>query len=219
MLTCKRKPSSFGQDGRRLKTCCPTTTRQLQYRPRVQTNKSTANLFSRSNNDALLLKIVERAPILCGLNVPSSKLYNTPFQRPMIKRRSYGTDADVALKKSTLGQKKRMDGMKNLLARAGKGLDYKMRRVEEEGGDSDDSDKSDEEEEEKEKEKPFEPLMVWKSPHNGGEALGLPARMCVYYITYNLLQYISIATLYSLDNYSFSFTSLLYPLCIMHYVF
>ena len=41
------------------------------------------------------------------------------------------------------------------------------------------SGKSDESEieEEKEPERPFEPLMVWQSPHQGGEAKGLPPRL------------------------------------------
>ena len=67
--------------------------------------------------------------------------------------------------------------MKKLMARAGKGLTYRLpeTNVMEEGesGSEDDDDEEDEEEK-KEDEKPFEPLMVWQSPHNGGESLGLP---------------------------------------------
>ena len=64
--------------------------------------------------------------------------------------------------------------MSKLLARAGKGLSFKLpergNRNENESGDSD----TEKEEEEEEEERPFEPLMVWQSPHNGGEAVGLP---------------------------------------------
>ena len=62
------------------------------------------------------------------------------------------------------------------MARAGKGLSYRLpERVG--GGDEDCGGRGSEEEVEKEVERPFEPLCVWQSPHNGGEALGLPARM------------------------------------------
>jgi len=109
-------------------------------------------------------------------SLPLGGLTTNKFKRPMIKRRSYDKNADVALKKSSLGQKKRMDGMSKLLARAGKGLSYKlqpMNRLEDcDGSEGDDS--QGESDEEKEDEKPFEPLMVWHSPHNGGEAKGLP---------------------------------------------
>ena len=97
----------------------------------------------------------------------------------MIKRRSYDKRADEALRTSTLGQKRSLDGMAKLMARAGKGLFYKLpqhQRSKEEGGTSDESDSD---EEEKEPERPFEPLCVWKSPHDGGEAKGLPPRLYV----------------------------------------
>ncbi len=69
--------------------------------------------------------------------------------------------------------------MSKLLARAGKGLRYKLpeRNGDGDGDDSDDGEKEEEEEEEQEEDRPFEPLMVWQSPHNGGEALGLPPKM------------------------------------------
>ena len=46
-------------------------------------------------------------------------------------------------------------------------------------GDNSDSnsDDSDDDDKKKEDERPFEPLMVWQSPHNGGEALGLPMQL------------------------------------------
>ncbi len=69
-----------------------------------------------------------------------------------------------------------MDGMAKLMARAGKGLSYRlpqrMNVMDDYGSDS-----GSEEEEEKEDDRPFEPLMVWESPHNGGERLGLPNQL------------------------------------------
>jgi len=170
MLTTKRRKSSFGKDGRRLNgdsSACSSAL-PFTYRPR----QSDTNLLSRMNNNPLC--VVKRAPILSGLSVPSSKLC-TPFRRPMRKRRAYDKNADVALKKSSLGQKRRMDGMKHLLARAGKGLKFKLRRVDDENRDSDAE--SAEDESDNEEETPFEPLLVWKSPHNGGDAIGLSGRM------------------------------------------
>jgi len=96
----------------------------------------------------------------------------------MTKRRSYDKNAELALKTSSLGQKRRMDGMAKLMARAGKGLSYQLpggnRR--ENAGDADGSSGS-ESEEEAEEERPLEPLMVWKSPHEGGLAKGLPPKL------------------------------------------
>jgi hypothetical protein len=66
-----------------------------------------------------------------------------------------------------------MDGMSKLMARAGHGLTYKLpRRGLSEGGSDDES----EGEVEKENERPFEPLLLWTSPHEGGEPVGLPPR-------------------------------------------
>jgi SNF2 family DNA or RNA helicase len=69
-----------------------------------------------------------------------------------------------------------MDGMSKLMARAGKGLSYKTPRIHDPNNDHG-SGSEEEEEEEQEEEKPFEPLMVWQSPHNGGECLGLPSQL------------------------------------------
>ncbi len=97
----------------------------------------------------------------------------------MTKRRSYDKTAELALKSSTLGQKRRFDGMAKLLARAGKGLSYQLpgggakNKDGECSGTSDESDSD----EEKEADRPFEPLQLWKSPHEGGEARGLPPRL------------------------------------------
>jgi len=70
-----------------------------------------------------------------------------------------------------------MDGMSKLMARAGKGLSYKLPSHNDPNRDGEDSDEEGEEEEEKEDEKPFEPLMIWQSPHNGGECVGLPKQL------------------------------------------
>jgi SNF2 family DNA or RNA helicase len=107
---------------------------------------------------------------MCGLSVSNS--LDKKFQRPMVKRRAYEKGADEALKKSTLGPR-RSFGMNNLMARAGKGLDFKspFRK------DGDVAENDEENEDEKESDRPFEPLMLWKSPHQGGPAKGLPSRM------------------------------------------
>jgi hypothetical protein len=96
----------------------------------------------------------------------------------MIKRRAYDKNSDLALLNSSLGQRRRMDGMVRLLARAGKGLHFKLTEKTETGNDTDDTCDSDEDEnDDKEEDRPFEPLMVWKSPHQGGELKGLPPSM------------------------------------------
>lgn len=91
----------------------------------------------------------------------------------MIKRRAYNRNADEALKNSSLGQRRRMDGMSRLMARAGRGLTFKLpqRGLSEVG-----SDEESEEENQKENERPFEPLLLWTSPREGGEPIGLPPR-------------------------------------------
>lgn len=116
--------------------------------------------------------IVQRAPLFNGLSVTSNI---KPFQRPMLKRRAYGRNADVALKQSSLGGRKRMNGMAKLLARAGRGLTYKLPSRKTDGSDDDNSE-DEEEAKSKEPDRPFEPLRVWHSPHNGGDAKGLPPR-------------------------------------------
>ena len=75
-----------------------------------------------------------------------------------------------------------MGGMAKLMARAGKGLAYKLPQRDD--GDGTESCTEDEEEEDKEPERPFEPLCVWKSPHLGGEAKGLPSTMSVNFIVF-----------------------------------
>ena len=97
------------------------------------------------------------------------------FQRPVQKRRAQLKIADQALKQSSLGQRRRLDGMAKLQARAGRGLTFKLakRTVEKDGTES----SSGEESEEEEEDRPFEPLLVWQSPHQGGECKGLPSRL------------------------------------------
>jgi len=135
---------------------------------------------SCSNNGSIVCKtssklfqpgvkiIVQRAPILNGLTTPAGLAKK--FQRPMLKRRAYGRNADDALKRSSLGPRKRMDGMAKLMARAGRGLSFQLSsRTSLKNA----SDGSGSEDDEKEPEQAFEPLRVWESPHNGGEAKGI----------------------------------------------
>ena len=120
---------------------------------------------------------IQRAPMMTGLSVGAG--VRKPFQRPQLGRRAYDKNSEAALKRATLGQKRRMDGMSKLLARAGKGLAYKT-PGRARGGDDDGSGGSADEEEADEDsllaqlERNYKPLMVWQSPHNGGEARGLP---------------------------------------------
>jgi len=68
-----------------------------------------------------------------------------------------------------------MDGMAKLLARAGRGLLYKLpQRNEEKDNDSGTDDDSNDEEDTQEEDRPIEPLCVWPSPHQGGPLKGLP---------------------------------------------
>jgi hypothetical protein len=157
----KRTSSSFAPDGKRLqcsavvRTACQPTSCH-----------SSDKLFR-----AGVKLVVQRAPVISGLSIPAG--LQKKFQRPMIKRRAYNRNADEALKNSSLGQRRRMDGMSRLMARAGRGLTFKLpqRGLSEVG-----SDEESEEENEKENERPFEPLLLWTSPREGGEPIGLPPR-------------------------------------------
>ena len=102
----------------------------------------------------------------------------TSFQRPMLGRRAYSKHAEVALKQSSLGQKRRMDGMSKLLARAGRGLSFKLPTTQKTESTSDTEEESDDDNDQTDK--PYEPLMVWQSPHNGGTPKGLPSQMYVF---------------------------------------
>jgi hypothetical protein len=111
--------------------------------------------------------IVRRAPIISG--VISAGLCKK-FQRPMLKRRAYGKDADAALKQCTLGPRKRMNGMAKIMSRAGKGLSYKgpnggAADANEKNGNDESGSSGNEDDDEKEEDRPFEPLCLWISPH------------------------------------------------------
>jgi hypothetical protein len=100
------------------------------------------------------------------------------FQRPTNKRRStQARHQEEALRQSSLGPRKRMDGMQKLLARAGKGLAFRLPAARVDGDTEDDDSHEDETDEEPAPERPFEPLRVWQSPHEGGELKGLPPRL------------------------------------------
>jgi hypothetical protein len=100
----------------------------------------------------------------------------------MTKRRSYDKGAEAALQKSSLGPKRRMNGMAKLLARAGRGLTFQLPVAKVKDGNDTGSESDSEEEENKEPDRPFEPLQVWTSPHQGAEPKGLMPRTCVYCI-------------------------------------
>lgn len=181
MLTSgKRTSSSFGPDGRRISgnnkkhlKCIPRTSSGFS-RP----NSTSCTNYAKSSNKLFqpgAKLIVSRAPVMSGLSLGG--VIQKKFQRPMTKRRSYDKRAEEALARCSLGQKRRMDGMAKLMARAGKGLSYRSVNVrpEEDGEDESGS----ESEEEKEPERPFEPLLVWKSPHEGGDPRGLPPKLYV----------------------------------------
>jgi hypothetical protein len=123
--------------------------------------------------------VVQRAPLMCGLSVAGAVAVKK-FQRPMLKRRAYDKAAEAALQTSSLGPKRRLDGMSKLMARAGKGLAYKLptKPVEHSGDTSGDENSDDsDDEEDKNKLRPFEPLCLWTSPHQDDsvEPRGLPA--------------------------------------------
>ena len=158
----KRGPS-FGPGGQRLAGRTSSTCSMA--------NSSSNRLFMPGRK-----LVVRRAPIMNGLSCGSSSSLLKKFQRPMLKRRAYKGGADEALKQSSLGVRPRMDGMAKLLARAGRGLHFKL--PSRSSADKDDTaSSSGESSDEEEEDRPFEPLMVWKSPHQGGEARGLPPTM------------------------------------------
>jgi hypothetical protein len=137
--------------------------------------------FKKCNNNSLFRNgtklLVHRAPIMAGLSAGTKSM--TTFQRPMLGRRSYSKHADVALKQSSLGMKRRMDGMSKLLARAGRGLSFQLPTTQVKKSSSDTEDDSDNDEGPP-ADVPYEPLLVWKSPHNGGELKGLPSTTYVF---------------------------------------
>lgn len=153
----KRTASAFGTDGKRLK---PHTCHQNRNEARQR-----SGLFASGNPI-----LVKRAPIIPGLSIPVG--LTKKFKRPVMKRRAYSRNAEEALRKSSLGARKRMDGMSKLLARAGRGLTFKLPSSAETESTASDTDDGEEENDEVD-ERPFEPLLVWQSPHNGGELSGI----------------------------------------------
>lgn len=168
----KRSSSSFGSDGRRVGAPFRRPTKALKSSSCSNPSRKSSKLFQSGCNISVL-----RAPALGCLSVPSGTGIHKKFQRPMTKRRAYNKTADQALKKSSLGTRRRMDGMAKLMARAGRGLTFKLPSKPNSMNGSDDSCDESDEEKDKENEKPFEPLLVWTSPHQGGEPIGLPPRM------------------------------------------
>jgi hypothetical protein len=133
--------------------------------------------FKKTNNSTLFRPgtklLVHRAPIMAGLSTGTKAM--TTFQRPMLGRRAYSKNAEVALQQSSLGMKRRMDGMSKLLARAGRGLSFKLPTAQAKKSSSDTEEDSDSDEAPR-ADAPYEPLLVWKSPHNGGAPKGLPSQ-------------------------------------------
>ena len=200
MLKGKRRKtiSSFGPDGRRIGGLQSSLSRKRPLGGRAlglgrPTASNKENLvrndnFNPDGGGSSRCKVpistfgkrrscttIQRAPIMAGLNVIiGSAGVLKPFQRPKLGRRAYKGKEDELLRKSSLGARRSTGGMQRLLSRAGKGLHYlgkRQKRTEEDEGDN--TDESSDEDENKE-DRPFEPLMVWNSPFQGGEAKGLP---------------------------------------------
>jgi hypothetical protein len=194
MLNNKKTAPSFGPDGRRVSSDGPPMRFKCVGRagsgfssnpaPSAAGGGGCGGRFAIPSSEQSLFRPgarlrIARAPVMAGLSVsgPSAGLLRK-FQRPMTKRRSYDKGADLALKASTLGQKRRFDGMAKLFARAGKGLSYSLPGGKRDGEDgTSDESNSDDDDGENEDDRPFEPLLLWKSPHQGGEAKGLPPRL------------------------------------------
>jgi hypothetical protein len=120
--------------------------------------------------------IIQRAPIMNGLTLASSGVLR-PFIRPKLGRRAYKGGEDEALRRSSLGPRRSFGGLERIMSRAGKGLHFLSHRPSRSLQDGSGTEDSSGSEDEKEEERPFEPLMLWQSPHQGGEAKGLPAAM------------------------------------------
>jgi len=204
MFTKRRRTSSaFGPDGRRLGDSTAFGSNVVNAaQPRKQpfpvpnqskclgtssssTQNKNSNCSSSSCGDGRSRTVatlgsrkkvhIQRVPIINGLSVGSSGLFK-PFQRPKIGRRAYKGQENEALKRASLGPRRSTGGMERLLSRAGKGLHFLSRRPAQNSSGTDDSSGDEDEEEE---ERPFEPLMLWQSPHQGGEVKGLPPSMYV----------------------------------------
>eukprot|EP00543_Licmophora_paradoxa_P009612 CAMPEP_0202478672 /NCGR_PEP_ID=MMETSP1360-20130828/94581_2 /ASSEMBLY_ACC=CAM_ASM_000848 /TAXON_ID=515479 /ORGANISM="Licmophora paradoxa, Strain CCMP2313" /LENGTH=180 /DNA_ID=CAMNT_0049105957 /DNA_START=173 /DNA_END=712 /DNA_ORIENTATION=- len=157
--------SSFGPNGKRNK---PDSSIPTVVTSSKKTAASSCKVFKPKPNISFA---AQKAPLNNDVSVTKK------FQRPMTKRRAYNQRAEQALKISSLGSRKRMDGMSKLMARAGRGLSFKLPSKPSGDGTDSDSDTDNEKESKKEDERPFEPLMVWQSPHQGGVAIGLPPRL------------------------------------------
>ena len=192
MLKGKRRKtmSSFGSDGRRIggggglglgstfsrkrplgarSLSRPSTTSDTAIG--IDTASVPVSTFGKRRGGAA----IQRAPVMCGLSVMlGSAGLLKPFQRPMMGRRAYKGKEDELLKTSSLGARRSTGGMQRLLSRAGKGLHFVGKRRKRQG-DGDNTDESSDEEDNKEEDRPFEPLMVWNSPFQGGEPKGLPS--------------------------------------------
>ena len=163
--------------------------RKLQL-PSSENGSNSCNNDSQGHNRLFkrpkLVCVVQRAPFFGGGITASATPSNTQtktiascgsvlqkkFQRPVLKRRAYGKTADAALQQASLGPKRRMDGMAKLLARAGRGLSYKLPSSANVNASTSDTDGSSDSEDDNDKEpdRPFDPLRVWKSPHNNATA-------------------------------------------------
>jgi DNA repair and recombination protein RAD54 and RAD54-like protein len=118
----------------------------------------------------------------CGGGSSSSNAIVKPFQRPMLQRRAYGKHADHALKSTSLGPKRRMNGMQKLLARAGKGLSFRLPSSTATLGNGDGIDEESDDDDDNPGMQPdmvYVPLQLWMSPHQGGPLKGLPMRSYV----------------------------------------
>jgi hypothetical protein len=216
MLGGKKRPqsSSFGNDGRRLNSggssCVIRKHISSLNNPVTPSNKNNPTnenqiLCTSKNFQSGIKCVIQRAPLLNGLSV-SSGVYKK-FKRPMTKRRAYTKISDEALKQSSLGVRRRMDGMSKLLARAGKGLFFKLpNHANSHGGNTDgSSDGSDDERDSSQEDtKPFEPLLVWTSPHQGGEAKGLPSQVVpeIHVDEYGIEETVAVLKSAPLESYS-----------------
>jgi hypothetical protein len=177
-VQCNGRTVPNGSCPRSTKLTSSTTSNHLQQPKRT---KTVSRLFQPG------VKIfVQRASIFGGIDMAGNTQCRvvcdsrgignaSKFQRPMLKRHAYGKRAEEALRVSSLGQKRRMDGMTKLMARAGRGLSFQLPNVAlGSHGDRTESETDDSDDESKDKDRPFEPLCLWKCPSNGGEAKGLP---------------------------------------------
>ena len=129
LATGNKTRGSFGPDGRRVSGGLPPPRKKLVVaRAGSGFSKCSGPIKVKSTNKLFepgAKVLIARAPVMSGLNCGNGNgvggsLLQKKFQRPMTKRRSYDKRSELALKTSTLGQKRRFDGMSKLMARAGK---------------------------------------------------------------------------------------------------